>query len=113
MMKPGKKPRWSAEKRKAKGANPSRRGHRDDVDQNRPLNRTQRRALEFGDRPHQPADGDRKADRPRDDRQAPRHGDDQRADRSRAGDQHTAAKQRPGAIDGMQAYRERFGEGPP
>ena len=81
MMKPGKKPRWSAEKRKAKGANPSRRGHRDDVDQNRPLNRTQRRALEFGDRPHQPADGDRKADRPRDDRQAPRHGDDQRASR--------------------------------
>jgi superfamily II DNA/RNA helicase len=90
MMKPGKKPRWSAEKRNAKGANPSRRGgHRDAVDADRPLNRKQRRALEFGDRPYQGADNDRKADRPRDDRprddrprdDRPRHGDDQRASR--------------------------------
>lgn len=53
MTSPKRKARWSAEKRATKGLNPQRRGgSRDDQrSSSAPLNRKQRRALQFADQP--------------------------------------------------------------
>ncbi|MBB1509512.1 DEAD/DEAH box helicase [Tessaracoccus sp. MC1756] len=52
MTSPNRKARWSADKRATKGLNPQRRGvgRTDRRDDSAPLNRKQRRALQFADR---------------------------------------------------------------
>ncbi len=66
MNAPRQKARWSAEKRAAKGRSPQRRGG-DSGSPSGELNRKQRRALQFGDRPYVPKPEQEGAER-RDDR---------------------------------------------
>ncbi len=75
-----RKPRWTAEQRAAKGRSPQRRSNRrDDNTSSGPMNRKQRRALQFGTAEGAPTqrDTERRDDRPR--------GGDRRDDRRGAG----------------------------
>ena len=82
MSSPKRKARWSAEKRSAKGLNPQRRARRDEPRGDAPLNRKQRRALQFGDRPYEPRKEDRRDERSNDrnDRPSKNWGDRPRRD---------------------------------
>ena len=70
MTAPRRKQRWTPEQRAAKGLKAQRRGGARPDDANAPLNRKQRRALQFGDRPAPAKERtpDRRDDRRGDDR---------------------------------------------
>ncbi|HJE52572.1 MAG TPA: DEAD/DEAH box helicase [Tessaracoccus flavescens] len=72
MTAPGRKSRWTPEQRAAKGRAPQRRGGRTDAPGDKPLNRKQRRALQFG--------GDAAAQQPQTERREERRDDRPRRD---------------------------------
>ncbi|GAA4897287.1 hypothetical protein GCM10025789_13960 [Tessaracoccus lubricantis] len=82
MSSPKRKARWSAEKRSAKGLNPQRRGGRPERrDDSAPLNRKQRRAMQFADRnDNQAPREERRDDERRDDRRSNGWGERPRRD---------------------------------
>ena len=118
MNAPRRKQRWSAEQRAAKGHSPQRRANRRDSNESgEPLNRKQRRALQFGP-PTSAAPGEDRAPRQdRDDRPRYRDRDDrpQREDRNRddrpryrdADDRQPSRDDRPRRDDRFQSRDDR------
>ena len=101
MNAPRQKDRWSPEQRTAKGLKAQRRGRTEPPAPGAPLNRKQRRALEFGDRPFVPKT-DEGSERPaRDDR--PRRDDRPVRDDRPRGDRYSdrvKRTSRPKAVTG-------------